>query len=97
MTCVEKKYFSCFELINTSVLVNSGFLLERDADVHKPIQFARAYSAIRIKIPSLKYQSRLLFRSDQTANRDFFYVRKQKRRTLTGAEFRYRSASGAPL
>lgn len=30
MVFLEKTHTSCFELINTSVLVNSGYLLERE-------------------------------------------------------------------
>jgi hypothetical protein len=32
MNSVERKYFSRFGLINTNMLVNSGFLLERERE-----------------------------------------------------------------
>jgi hypothetical protein len=82
MICVEKKYFSCFELINTHVLVNSSFLLEREKEREKEretqaytnpiLVHAHTYTPVHIKTPSLINLPGLLFRSDQTANRRLF-------------------------
>jgi hypothetical protein len=98
MTCVEKKYFSRFELINTPVLVNSGFLLKRETQTYTNCCSLRArvqhstYKNTFVKVPIPVVVS---IRSNSKSG--FFYARKQKRRTFTDAEFRYRSACSAPL
>jgi hypothetical protein len=57
MISVTKKYVSRFELINTSVLVNSGFLLERDTQAYNICHKYNVRARIRARVKSHKDKS----------------------------------------